>query len=124
MTSSNRFFSRNATFSALLLVIFFASSAFDLSRTVKGRVTAEFDENILSGVEVRIKGTEIKTATDAQGNFTIAVSGRQAVLVFNHADYKTKEITIGNQPTVHVSLADNLESLPEVMVIGFTRPQK
>lgn len=62
----------------------------------KLKVTGQvFDEANMSipGAAVMEKGTTNGTVTDMDGNFTLTVSGKNAVLVVSFIGYKTQEIT-------------------------------
>ena len=64
------------------------------------------DENgdSLPGVTVLEKGTGNGTITDAEGKYSLTVSGTDAVLVFSFVGMKTQEIIIGNRTIIDVSL--------------------
>ena len=49
----------------------------------------------LPGVNILIKGTEKRTHTDFDGNYSIEVEKDQ-VLIFNYVGFKTEEITVSN----------------------------
>jgi len=73
----------------------------------------------LPGVSVRIKGTQQGTVSDIDGKYTISVPGTQSVLVFSIIGFTPKEVTVGNNKTIDVTLADNATSLSEVVVTGY-----
>lgn len=79
----------------------------------------------LPGVSVLIKGTTKGTQTDVNGHFT--VPARQGdVLVFTYIGYVTKEVTVGSQRTVNITLNNNTRALNEVVVtaLGIRRSEK
>lgn len=86
--------------------------------SVKGVVTTGQGGETLPGVTVAIKNTAKGTFTDAEGNYTIEAS-RGDVLVFSFVGYITQEITIGNETTINVLLAEDTQLLSEVVVIGY-----
>src|SRR5690606_4851055 len=73
----------------------------------------------LPGVNVIVKGTTIGTATDANGRYSLDVSGNDAVLVFSFIGYVTQEVVVGNQTTIDVTLVSDVMSLEEVVVVGY-----
>lgn len=82
---------------------------------VSGTVTNAADNSVLAGVSVLVKGTNTGTSTDGSGNYAItAPSG--ATLVFSFIGYGSKEVALGNQTKVDVSLAESAEALQEVVV--------
>lgn len=120
----NTFLFRSATF--ILLFNFLIINAFAQSKVVSGRVVAE-DENIgLPGVNVIIKGTDIGTVTDADGNFKIEVASDSDILLFSFVGYDTYEIQVGSQSTLDVVLSTGSEKLSEVVItaLGVERETK
>jgi TonB-linked SusC/RagA family outer membrane protein len=86
------------------------------------RVTGKvLDENAqpLPGVNVVEKGTTNGTTTDASGNYTLNVHDEKSVLVFSFIGYAAQEVPINNKSIIDVSLAPSVESLQEVVVIGY-----
>lgn len=107
-----------------LLVFFVLSAEVAWSQqTVTGRVTAE-DGLALPGVNIIIDGTATGTTSDAEGKFTVAVNSSEAVLVFSFIGYKTQNVPVGNQTTINVSLEPDLQSLEEVVVVGYGEMKK
>jgi len=88
------------------------------SRQVSGKVT-EAGGGALPGVTVQVKGTTNGTASDAEGNFTLAVPDNNAVLVVSFIGYVAKEVPVGNQTTINVVLSPDAKALEEVVVIGY-----
>jgi TonB-linked SusC/RagA family outer membrane protein len=86
-----------------------------MAQTVKGKVTDEKGAG-LPGVSVLIKGTQRGTTTNVDGAFQLEVPETAAVLVFSYVGYESKEISVGNQTNISVSLAPESKSLGEVVV--------
>ncbi|MBD2755997.1 TonB-dependent receptor [Spirosoma validum] len=86
--------------------------------TVSGKVTSDAGEG-LPGVSVVIKGTTTGTVTDVNGNFTLNVSDNNATLVFSFVGFQSKEVVVNNQTTLNVTLATDVQSLSEVVVVGY-----
>jgi TonB-linked SusC/RagA family outer membrane protein len=76
------------------------------------------------GVSVAEKGTTNGTVTDANGAFKINVTGRHAILVFRFVGYNVQEITVGSQTDLRVTLADDVKTLNEVVVVGYGTQKK
>jgi hypothetical protein len=85
---------------------------------VSGVVTDE-SNMALPGVNIVVKGTTIGVITDVKGAYKINVPNTSAVLVFSYVGYATQEIAVGNQTTINLTLAPDLTSLDEVVVIGY-----
>lgn len=73
------------------------------SKVIKGRITDETNEGVV-GANVLVKGTTNGVITDIDGNYSISVSGNNAILVISFIGYKTQEIKVGNQTTVNVKV--------------------
>ena len=86
--------------------------------TITGTVTDENNMG-LPGVNVVVKGTTTGTITNVNGEYELTVPNAEAVLVFSYVGYSTQEISVGNQTTINVTLAPDLTSLDEVVVIGY-----
>jgi TonB-linked SusC/RagA family outer membrane protein len=77
------------------------------------------DGAAMPGVNIYEKGTTNGTTSDANGNYRLNVSSSNAVLVFSFVGVETKEVTVGDQPEISVSLAPSAETLQELVVIGY-----
>ena len=95
-------------------------------RVVQGTVTGADDKQPLPGVAIRIKGTTRGLSTDASGQYRIASTSPDDVLVFSYVGYATKEVPIGTQTTVNVALAVDNAMLSEVVVtsLGITKARR
>ncbi|NJX14301.1 TonB-dependent receptor [Tamlana crocina] len=101
-------------------VLIMSCIAMAKAQTVSGTVVA--DGQPLPGAAVIIKGTSKGTTTDFDGNFTIE-AGPQAVLSISYVGYSTKEVTVGNQTQINVTLLED-NKLDEVVVIGYGTQRK
>lgn len=83
---------------------------------VQGQVVDQ-DGTPLPGVSVVVKGTQHGVATDAQGNFVLALPDDKATLVFRYIGYQTREkgVYAGTDP-ITMDLALDTKSLSEVVV--------
>ncbi len=92
-------------------------------RTITGKVISSDDGEGLPGVTVLVKGTTIGAATDINGNFSIN-TGNGATLVFSSVGYTTKEVAVGNQSVINLTLVADVQSLSEVVVVGYGTQKK
>ncbi|OIN59255.1 SusC/RagA family TonB-linked outer membrane protein [Arsenicibacter rosenii] len=92
--------------------------------TVQGKVTDGEKNSGLPGVSVVLKGTTKGTTTDADGNFKLVVPGANAVLVFSFVGYESREVTVGNQTSLTISLKTDAKALNEVVVVGYGTQKK
>jgi TonB-dependent starch-binding outer membrane protein SusC len=93
--------------------------------TVSGRVTDETGAP-LPGVNVVLKGTSNGTSTDVDGGYTLSIPDESAngILVFSFIGYVTIEEPINGRTTLDVVLKGDVQSLNEVVVIGYQTVEK
>ena len=72
----------------------------------------------LPGVNVLLKGTTRGVQTDFDGNYSIQAAPGD-VLVFSFVGLETKEVTVGSNNTINVSLQADAAQLQEVVVTAF-----
>lgn len=103
-----------------LLSLFWLISSFTLlaQNTVNGIVTAQENNETLPGVTIREKGTAKGTITNADGEYSIEVSG-DAVLIFSYVGYSSQEIPVNGRSMINVSLFSDVRQLSEVVVVGY-----
>lgn len=89
-----------------------------VAQKVSGKITAE-DGLALPGVNVIIEGTSIGTTSGSEGDYTLAVNDANAVLVFSFIGYKTERVPVQAQTTINVALQPDVQSLGEVVVVGY-----
>jgi hypothetical protein len=58
------------------------------------------------------------------GNYSLDVESRNAVLVFSFIGFLTQEITVNAQTTINVILEEDVKSLDEVVVVGYGTQKK
>ena len=104
----------------LMLLTLLSASAQD--RRVSGKISGA--DGAIPGATVLLKGSVSGTATNANGEYTLAIKGSNPVLVISGIGYKTKEVTVGAQSTVNVTLEEDITSLSEVIVTGYAITNK
>lgn len=102
-----------------LLLVLGVAGVTSAQKTVTGTVTSGADGEPLIGATVLVKGTSTGTATDVDGTYSLAVPGNDAVLVYSYTGFTSKEITVGDQTVINVTL-DEGSTLTEVVVTGYT----
>jgi TonB-linked SusC/RagA family outer membrane protein len=78
----------------------------------------------MPGVNVIVKGTTNGTTTDSEGRYTLSVSEDDAVLVFSFIGFTTQEVAVNGRSVVDVVLAEDVQSLQEVVVVGYGEQKK
>ena len=90
---------------------------------VSGKITDDKGA-ALANVSVVIKGTTQGTTTNATGDFTLTVPNNKAVLVISYVGFQTKEITVGSQSQINVSMSTDAGQLSDVVVVGYGTQKK
>jgi len=104
------------------VAVFSCIAAF--GQTVTGTVS-DVSGTPLPGVTIVVSGTNIGTTTDFDGNYSINASSGQ-VLRFSYIGMKPKDITVGSETTLDVTLEEDSTKLDEVVVtaLGISRDKK
>lgn len=98
-------------------LMFLFCAAVQAQISVSGTVT---DENgPVPGVSVVVDGTTNGIATDFDGKYTLSNVPSNATLVFSAIGYATQRIAVNGQATINVLLAEDLQALDEVVVVGY-----
>ena len=92
------------------------------TKNITGKVTDIKGEPII-GANVSVKGTTNGTITDMDGNFSLDVP-EKAVISISYIGYTSKEITVNNQNTYTVKLAEDMQNLAEVVVVSYGTQKK
>jgi len=121
---SGRIFGLSALFLLFSLVTLQASNASNYSFSItqqseiKGTVT-DSQGMPLPTVSVKVEGTTIGTETDFDGNFSINAKVGD-VLIFSFVGMETFSKTIENTSALSITMQDDLTSLDEVVVVGYS----
>lgn len=92
--------------------------------TVRGKVTDLETGEPLPGVNVIVKGTSNGTVTDVDGNYNITANDNTATLVFSYIGYVPEEVNINGRTVIDIVLSPDIQSLQEVVVVGYGTQQK
>ena len=95
-----------------------------VEKTISGIVTDQSTSEPLPGVNILAKGTATGTVTDVEGNYRLTVADEVTTLVFSSIGYETVEETISDRSTINVELAPDIQSLSEVVVVGYGTQKK
>ncbi|MDR0430373.1 MAG: TonB-dependent receptor [Tannerellaceae bacterium] len=99
------------------------SAVIQQGKTVTGTVVDDLGEPII-GANIVVKGTTIGTVTDYDGKYTLPDVPDNAVLQVSYIGYLTREITVGTQSVVNVTLSEDSQALDEVVVVGYGTMRK
>ena len=91
--------------------------------TLSGKVTDK-DGTPLVGASVRIAGTNLSTATDADGTFNLPVAAGTYTLEISYIAYEPQQlegvtVTSGHNAPLQIVLQETFDELDEVVVIGY-----
>jgi len=93
--------------------------------TITGRITDQSSGEGLPGVAVLVKGTTIGTATNADGQYSLAgVPASGAVLQFKYLGYVTREVPVGSRRVLNATLKTSNQTLSEVVVTSKSVPRE
>ena len=92
--------------------------------TITGKVTSSEDGEGLPGVNVILKGTSQGTVTDVEGDYKIDVPSSESILVFSSVGYQKEEIVVGEKTIINMTLAPDIQSLQEIVVVGYGTQKK
>ena len=87
-------------------------------KQLKGKVTDSKGEAI-PGTTVLVKGTQVGTIADFDGNFTIDVPLDAKILQFSFVGMKPLELPIGSKTAFNVTLEEQTVGLEEVVAVGY-----
>ena len=93
------------------------------SVSVKGQVL-DGDGIPVIGASILEKGTTNGVITDIDGNYSLNVSSKNAVIVISYIGYKTVELKASDPGLANVVLKEDTEVLEEVVVVGYGAQKK
>jgi len=91
--------------------------------TVNGIVKDEVGVT-MPGVNVFVKGVNIGTITNQEGEFSLQVPSTSSILSFSFIGYETQEKEVGNNTYLEITMIPSSESLEEVVVVGYGTQKK
>ncbi len=86
---------------------------------ISGKVTDVTTGEAMPGVNILVKGTVLGAISDMEGKYTITVPDKNASLIFSFLGYVSQEIPLNGRSIVDVVLTSELQTLQEVVVVGY-----
>ena len=86
-------------------------------RKVSGTIVDQ-NGSALPGANIQVKGTQVGTQSDFDGNFSINLPEDSNVLVITFVGFKKKEVDVSGRSEVKIQLEQDLGQLDAVVVIG------
>lgn len=104
-----------------LLLLGSSISASAQSVVVKGKVTDAITQESLPGVSVIVKGTTTGVATNLDGEYVLQIPSNveNATLQFSFIGMTTKEVAVGNQTVINVTLESGAHELDEIIKVAY-----
>ncbi len=94
------------------------------SRTVTGTVRTADDNEPLPGANIVVQGTSKGTTSDFNGAYNIVLEEGENELVFSFIGFGTQQIVVGERTVIDVYMQSDVQSLAEVVVIGYGTVRK
>jgi len=92
------------------------------AQTIKGNVKDTNGEAVI-GATVTEEGTKNATVTDFDGNFTLKLTGKKAIIV-SFIGMKNQTVNVAGKQSVNVVLQEDAATLNEVVVVGYGTMKK
>lgn len=92
------------------------------SRKISGTVKDQNGEPII-GANVSVKGTTVGAITDIDGNFMLEVL-EDAIIQVSYIGYVSLELPLKGRNRLDIVLKDDLQSLDEIVVVGYGTQKK
>ncbi len=105
-----------------LLIVFGCTQFVYAQSNVRGKVTDSKGDPVV-GAMVVVKSTKAYTSTNLNGEYSIMAKSGD-VLEFSFLGMATKEVVLGNQNVLNVSMIETTSRLDEVVVVGYGTQQK
>ena len=92
-------------------------------KIIKGKVTNSAGA-AMPGVSVKVKGTNVGTTTNANGEYSLEVPDN-GILVFSNIGFSSQEVAIDGRSTINVKMLEEATALNEVVVnTGYSSQSK
>ena len=114
---------RNIAWAVTILLTTITLTGFGQQRTVTGKITSSEDGQGIPGVSVSVKGTNRGTTSDASGNYKIAAEGK-VKLSFSAIGFVSQDVEVGSKSVIDLALVSDVQSLNEVVVVGYGTQKK
>lgn len=110
-----------------ILFVFWALCSLAVSAqsfTVTGKVLDSNDEPLIGAAIVLKNNTSVGTVADFDGNFTLVVPDKDAVLTISYLGMTPQDVKVNGRKVIVVNLREDSEMLEEVVVVGYGQQKK
>jgi iron complex outermembrane recepter protein len=111
-------------FLILVIALFVSITSAIAQKSISGRVTDGRTKEPLIGASVSAKGTTLGTLTDVDGKFQFNLPNGNSLIVITFVGYDKKEMTVGNETSLEITLDESSASLENVVVVGSRAPSR
>lgn len=111
---------------AVFLLLFISGSASLMAQgfVVNGKVLDSNDEPLIGAAIVLKSQSTVGTVADFDGNFTLEVPDKNAVLTVSYLGMTPQEVKVNGRNMIVVVLREDSEMLEEVVVVGYGQQKK
>lgn len=96
----------------------------DGSNVVSGKIVSADDGDPMIGATVTVKGTNLGTVSDIDGNYSIVLPQNNRQLTFSYIGYLSQTRTVDPGSTLNIRLQEDQAALQEVVVVGYGTSRK
>ena len=100
----------------IIVIIFYSQFVLAQNKQISGVVTFANNSEVSSGVRVSAKGTNVSTATDKNGKYSLNVLPSDSILVFSFVGMKKMEEKIEGRSVINVTLSEEVVEFETVVV--------
>jgi TonB-linked SusC/RagA family outer membrane protein len=118
-----KLFTRSTYFMVTMAMLLSWSDLCAQTFAVKGKIMSETGDP-LPGVNVLVKGTSKGSVTDSDGQYALDNVTATDILVISFIGYNTEEIVVGGRTSIDVNLTPDVQTLSEVVVVGYGTQRK
>lgn len=109
----------------LFLLTFVLAGYAQAQTTLRGKVSDATGEAMI-GVSVYLKGTNVGSVTDVEGNYVLSVPpGVEATtIVFSLVGYATQDVLVEGRTEINITLVEDTKMLGEIVITGYSTEQR
>ena len=116
MVSANFLFKNVVLF---FFVFFHLSFAFAQQYELKGKILDESSKTSVIGATIKLKNHQGIAVTNIDGDFSIKVNSFPVTLLVTSTGYKNQEVDVYENEPITVYLAEDLNKISELVVVGY-----
>ncbi|CAD0004975.1 SusC/RagA family TonB-linked outer membrane protein [Flavobacterium salmonis] len=111
-------------FAFVFLLCLLASNKANAQEVTVEGVVKDASGLTLPGVNVLEKGTKNGVSTDFDGKYKLKLSSSKAIVEFSFIGFTTQSVAAAGKKTINIVLAEEANSLNEVIVVGYGSVKK